>query len=140
MSSIFDFLPEITMEISRSIVAFSAEHTRSVTEERRHPRYWADLEVDPRWWIIGDSGTGDHWLAGPDGRVWFFDHNYGELAPHLFEPVGIDITEWLILAHALGRFEKLTEPTDDDIARLDATLESISPGLAERYPLDLPFD
>lgn len=132
-------LPEQTMELSGDIIAFDEDRALAVTAEYLHPRYWEDLEVDPRWWVIGESGTGDQWLCGPDGAVWFFDHNHGERAPHLFDAVGLTVTEWLILGHALGRFENLDSPTDDDVARLDALLDSISPGLADRYPYDLPY-
>ncbi|WP_052460878.1 hypothetical protein [Microbacterium gorillae] len=134
-----EFLPEVTMEISTDIIAFSPEHARTITDEYRHPRYWESLEVDTRWWFVGENGQGDRWLLGPDGGIWLFDHNHGELATHLFEPLRIDVTEWLILGHALRAFERLGDPTDDDIARLDAVVESISPGLAERYPYELPF-
>lgn len=139
MSSVLDFLPEVTIEISQDITAFSREDAEAATRKFQHPRYWEDLEVDSRWWIIGESSSGDHWLIRPDSGVWFFDSNFGERAAHLFTSLGISVTEWLVLAHALRQFEHIPYPTDDDAARLDALVSSISPDLAERYPFDLPF-
>lgn len=139
MNSLLRDLPEFSTEVSADIHAFSAEDATAVTEKHRDPALWEGLERDDRFVVIGATSSGDHWLLGPDGGVWFFDHNYGERAVHLFEPLRITVTEWLVLGHALARFEKIVDPTDDDVVRLDMLLEAISPGLAERYPLDLPF-
>lgn len=132
-------LPEYSTPISDDIHAFSAEDALAVNEKYRDPAVWENLERDDRFFVIGASASGDHWLLGPDGGVWFFDHNYGERAAHHFEPLQITVTEWLVLGHALARFEKIDDPGDDDVMRLDMLLEAISPGLAERYPLELPF-
>ena len=132
-------LPDETLELSEDITAYSAEQAELESLIYQDPGHWVDLEVDRRWFVIGETPVGDHWLAGPDGGVWFFAAVHGERSVDLFEPLHISVTEWLILGHALGRFEKLDEPTDMDAARLDALVESISPGLAERYPYELPF-
>lgn len=138
MSALRD-LPQFTTRLSADIIAFSPEEALAQTEIIQDPARWEALERDDRWAAIGRSSASDLWLLGPDGAVWFFDGNYGELATHLFDSLGISITEWLVLAHALNRFEKIEDPTDDDVMRLDMLLESISPDLADRYPLDLPF-
>ena len=101
----FRDLPEFSAQLSRDIFAFNAEDATGQTERLRDPARWEELERDDRFAVIGLSSASDLWLLGPDGGVWFFDGNYGELAPHLFEQLEISFTEWLILAHALARFE-----------------------------------
>ncbi|MGF3053001.1 SMI1/KNR4 family protein [Microbacterium sp. YY-03] len=130
-------LPDAVRELSADVRAFDAALAARVSTDYLDHGYWVDLEVDKRWLVIGDNGAGDHWLLGPDGEVWFFDHNYGERAALLFEPLEISVTEWLMMAHLLGRTENAAAFDPD---RLAAAIDAISPGLAERWPYELPVD
>lgn len=131
----FRALPDATREVSADVRAFDAATAARVSTEYLDHGYWEGLEVDRRWLVIGDNPVGDHWLLGPDGEVWFFDHNFGERAVNLFEPLQISVTEWLMMAHLLGRAERATAPIDPD--RLTAAIAAISPDLAARWPYEL---
>lgn len=133
----FRALVDTTRELSGDVRAFDAQRAARESSEYLDPGYWVDLEVDKRWLVIGDNDQGDQWLLGPDGEVWFFDHNFGERAPHLFDALEISVTEWLMTAHALGRAEESDPPTPLLREKLRATLDAISPGLADRWPYEL---
>ena len=139
VDALLRMLPEHPARISADITAFDEAMAVGETARFRDPARWEDLDVDPRWAVIGGNDHGDTWLLGPDGGVWFFDSNHGLQSAHLFEALRIDITEWLVLAHALRTFERIPDASDDDVMRLDMMLESISPGLGDRYPYPLPF-
>lgn len=130
-------LADQTREICGDIRAFDAATAASTSNEYHDHGYWVELEVDKRWLVIGDNDQGDHWLLGPDGEVWFFDHNYGERAAELFEPLEISVTEWLMLGHLLARRERQPVASQHDADRFAAALDAISPGLAERWPYEL---
>lgn len=131
-----------TREICRDVRAFDAVTAAQASNEYHDHGYWEGLDVDKRWLVIGDNAVGDHWLLGPDGEVWFFDHNYGERAVHLFDALEIDATEWIMAAHVIGRTERdrgegSSIGAADQETRLFAALSAISPDLAERWPYPL---
>lgn len=134
---LLDGLPERTIQISADVRAFDAEQALAQTREVLDPAYWLDLDVDPRWIVIGDSGQGDQWLLGPRGDVWFFDHSQGERSVAGFEPMHLSVTEWLIAAHVLSRFERADAEDGFAEERAVAALEAISPELSERWPYAL---
>ncbi len=127
-------LPAGVVELSGDVTAFDARRAVAETRERQDPIYWVDLEVAAEWFVIGDNGQGDEWWLGPRGDVWFFDHTDGERSISRFQAMHLSVTEWIMTGHLLGAFEKIDDPTDDDVARLHAGMEAISAELPSRWP------
>jgi hypothetical protein len=121
----------------------------------------ADLEAENRgrpflrsdgstWWLFATTGSGDAWLirhaADPKNQIAFLDHDKEAAAQA--EPLKISFLQWLVLADLMAQLELATSR---DRSLLDATfrltrvardavrsqLDKVSPGLADRYPLNL---
>lgn len=132
-------LPAAVVELAGDVIAFDAPRAARETRDRQDPLYWVDLSVPSGWVLIGENGQGDEWWLGPRADVWFFDHAHGERSVDAFEPMHLSVTEWLMVGHVLGRFERNENPSADDTDRLAAALDAISPDLTARWPYDLPL-
>jgi hypothetical protein len=85
--------------------------------------------------VFATSGTGDAWLMSlVDGRsIAFLDHDAGpDAVPQPMQP---DFAQWLQLADLLDQWEQCKPPPAP--ARIQALLETISAGMAARYPYAL---
>ncbi|WP_152982566.1 hypothetical protein [Stenotrophomonas humi] len=87
------------------------------------------------WWVFATSGTGDAWLMSlVDGSsIAFLDHDAGPDA--VPQPMQLDFAQWLQLADLLDQWEQCEPPPAP--AHIQALLETISAGLAARYPYAL---
>jgi hypothetical protein len=114
---------------------------REIQALQRKTNY-VDADLGSSWNVFGRSGTGDLWLCGlkrHPGEVAFLDHDQEREA--IPRPLGIRPTEWVQLAYILWQYEQLEVsgrgPLKAAKREALAAMESLSLGLATRYPYSL---
>ncbi|MGJ1431034.1 hypothetical protein ACR79M_03165 [Sphingobacterium spiritivorum] len=98
-SSYVDLVKQIkTKEISTECILFNAAQASKETRTFADPDYWPATytrqDID-RFWILGQNGQGDLWLLDNEHKLYFYDHNQGQMSLNNFVELHIDFDCWL---------------------------------------------
>ncbi|SUJ28425.1 Uncharacterised protein [Sphingobacterium spiritivorum] len=116
-----------TSDISSECRLFDAAEAWKETRAFADPGYWPETytrqDID-RFWIFGQNGQGDLWLFDREQKLYFYDHNQGQMGLNNFVELHIDFDSWLQYAdlnrqldEIYNREGEINEACKDDYTR-----------------------
>ena len=139
-----------TTELSSDCILYSSIEAHRNTTEFRKSDYWNELcnrEEIENWWFFGENGQGDMWLFDRCGKVYFYDHNQGELCNENFVGMEITFEKWVQFADLNRQYDELYNDEekyfDDGLLKsvfannYKERLKEISPALLMNYPFNI---
>ena len=105
--------------------------------------YWSkntDKENIKNYWFIGQNGQGDYWIMDKNGKIYFYDHDNGEIDIEKIIDLNIDFGKWLQFAYLNKELDKIyyDNKYNKDIGeKYMEKLKEISKELYENYPFKM---
>ncbi|EEI93664.1 hypothetical protein HMPREF0765_0816 [Sphingobacterium spiritivorum ATCC 33300] len=99
-----------TLDISSECTLFAAAEAWKETSAFADPGYWPEKYARQdiaRFWIFGQNGQGDFWLFDREHKLYFYDHNQGQMGLHNFVELHIDFESWLQYADLNSQLDEI---------------------------------
>lgn len=132
-----------TVEISSECILFDSVESVNSTKEFSDLDYWnKDFNVEniKKYWFFGANGQGDLWIMHRENRIYFYDHNEGEISEKNLIDLNINFEEWLKFSFLNKKLEKidLNGNLTQEIKEIyKSKLKELSNELSEKYPFEI---
>jgi hypothetical protein len=133
-----------TTEISSECILFDSVRSFNETKEFTDPDYWtanyAKEDID-KFWIFGQNGQGDLWLFDDQNKIYFYDHNQGQMSKGNFVALDLAFEKWLQFSELNKQLDLIYGIENEISENVKATyrekLNKISRTLLDKYPFDI---
>jgi hypothetical protein len=132
-----------TTEISSECILYNSVQSANMTKEYSDDDYWnnnIDKDNIKNYWFIGQNGQGDYWIMDKNGKIYFYDHDNGEIDVDKMINLNIDFAKWLQYAYLNKELDKIYEENkyNKKIGKeYMEKLNEISKELKENYPFKI---
>jgi len=132
-----------TIEISAECILYNSVESVNVTKEFSNSDYWnRDFKIEKikDYWFFGANGQGDLWIMNKENRIYFYDHNKGEISEENLIDLNINFGEWLQFAFLNKQLEEidLNNNLTQEIKEIyKLKIRELSSKLAENYPFEI---
>ncbi|MEW7281353.1 hypothetical protein ABW636_22425 [Aquimarina sp. 2201CG1-2-11] len=132
-----------TTEISAECILFNSVKSVNESKEFSDLDYWnKEFEIDDikDYWFFGANGQGDSWILHQSDKVFFYDHNNGEISKENLIDLELSFDKWLQFAFLNRQFEEIdyNESLTQDLKNVyKSKLLELSNGLAKNYPFEI---
>ncbi|MEN7551976.1 hypothetical protein AAG747_28940 [Rapidithrix thailandica] len=132
-----------TTEISAECILYNSVESINVTKEFSDSDYWnKDFKIKEikDYWFFGANGQGDLWIMHKKNRIYFYDHNKGDISEENLIDLNIDFGKWLQFAFLNKQLEEidLNNNLTQEIKEIyKLKLNELSSVFAENYPFEI---
>jgi hypothetical protein len=132
-----------TTEISAECILFNSVHAVNESNEFSKLDYWGEgteIATTKEYWFFGANGQGDLWMMHKTNRIFFYDHNQGEISERNLTDLGLSFEKWLQFACLNKQFEDIgyeKEITNELKNRYKSKLLELSAELENNYPFEI---
>ncbi|MHC6202949.1 SMI1/KNR4 family protein [Breznakiellaceae bacterium SP9] len=132
-----------TIEISAECVLYDSVYSMNMSKAYSDEDYWSkntDKDNIKNYWFIGQNGQGDYWIMDENGKIYFYDHDNGEIDIEKIIDLNIDFGKWLQYAYLNKELDKIyyenkyNEKVGNEYKN---KLKEISNELLENYPFEI---
>lgn len=133
-----------TVKISSECILFdsveASNETKSFSDRDYWPENYTNEEIS-NIWVFGQNGQGDLWLFDIENKIYFYDHNRGQMRNENFIDLDLSFEKWLQFADLNAQFDDIydtvDEIDDEQKAEYKKKLAELSDSLLANYPFEI---